>query len=160
MVSPSPPRPSALLTPSADPSRDPPAGASPGSSSLLFAALTKQLTTSGRNVVARLSSRDCATVKSALRGLVASFVGVPPDAEDEEDWEEDGTQVFASGPKAASLAPDDVQNLAVWYAHRYRKAGSAGKNMEAAGEPNLVVLLEDLEAFDGKVLAAMIETLR
>ena len=69
--------------------------------------------------------------------------------------------MYAAGPKSAALAPEDVQNLAAWYQHRYAKtSGAGGKGKALTTGPNLVVLLEDLEAFDGKVLGAVIETLR
>lgn len=126
-------------------------------------------------------------MKGALRGVVASFVGGVAEEDEEEVGEEDGTQVseqycceetsrlgslqavltthhaqvYAAGPKSASLAPEDVQNLAAWYQHRFGKLPASPKNGKAPSPgPNLVVLLEDLEAFDGKVLGAVIETLR
>ena len=73
------------------------AGASPGSSSLLFTSLCRQLTTApavifGEErppcIVSRLTSRDCASIKSALRALIAGFLGSAP-ADDEQGEEGD-----------------------------------------------------------------------
>lgn len=68
-----------------------------------------------------------------------------------------------------------MQNLTAWFAHRYRRADQGEPvlslavalrltwelcvSASAKDEPTLVVLLEDLEGMDGKVLGLMFETL-
>lgn len=75
------------------------AGASPGSSSLLYASLVRQLTrplpadqaTQQRPcLVSRLASRDCSNIKNALRSLIGGFVGsdIEIDGDDEGDEED------------------------------------------------------------------------
>ncbi|BGP37813.1 Origin recognition complex subunit 3 [Rhodotorula kratochvilovae] len=141
-------------------------GASPGSSSLLYSSLTRQLThpTAGSTeanvapphrscIVSRLASRDCSNIKNALRCLIGGFVG--SDIEIEADDEDEDDEVLVGGPatlKSALIVPEDLTNLKAWYEHRFGK-----KDSEEA--PTLVVLLEDLEAMDGKVLTQMIDAL-
>ncbi|KPV75780.1 uncharacterized protein RHOBADRAFT_52808 [Rhodotorula graminis WP1] len=120
-------------------------GASPGSSSLLYSSLTRQLTSPAPRpppaadanddpspadhprpcIVSRLASRDCSNIK---KGWAPSTL------------------------KSAMIVPEDLQNLQAWYEHRFGK-----KDSEDA--PTLVVLLEDLEAMDGKVLTQLIDAL-
>ncbi|GAA6029372.1 hypothetical protein JCM8097_003642 [Rhodosporidiobolus ruineniae] len=137
-------------------------GASPGSSSLLFSSLIRLLSrpsTSSADtapppcLVSRVSSRDCSNIKNALRSVIGGFIGGAANVElDEED--EDEMEV-ASGPatiKSALLVPEDMLNLKAWYEHRYAKS-------DAGAAPTLAILIEDLEAMDGKVLTQLIETL-
>ncbi|GAA5978195.1 hypothetical protein JCM10908_004267 [Rhodotorula pacifica] len=139
-------------------------GASPGSSSLLYSSLVRQLagtstepnseTFSRLCLVSRLASRDCSNIKNALRSLISGFIGsdLDVDLDDEDDEEED---VFSTGPatrKSEMLVPEDMLNLQAWYEHRFAK-------QDADLAPKLVVLIEDLEAMDGKVLTQMIDTL-
>ncbi|BGP18746.1 Origin recognition complex subunit 3, partial [Rhodosporidiobolus nylandii] len=138
-------------------------GAYPGSSSLLYSSLIRLLTrpSSSSNpaaqapcIVSRVSSRDCSNIKNALRSVIGGFVGSAANVEIEDDDEEEEMEV-ASGPatlKSALIVPEDMLNLKAWYEHRYGK-----KDSESA--PNLAVLLEDLEAMDGKVLTQLLETL-
>ncbi|GAA5938683.1 hypothetical protein JCM3775_001959, partial [Rhodotorula graminis] len=148
-------------------------GASPGSSSLLYSSLTRQLTSPAPRpppaadanddpspadhprpcIVSRLASRDCSNIKNALRSLIGGFVG--SDVEMEADDEDDEDEVGGWAPstlKSAMIVPEDLQNLQAWYEHRFGK-----KDSEDA--PTLVVLLEDLEAMDGKVLTQLIDAL-
>lgn len=77
----------------------PPTGASPGSSSLLYSSLVRQLSgpTSGDSdaassrpcLVSRLTSRDCSNIKNALRSLIGGFIGSDLDVELEDDEDED-----------------------------------------------------------------------
>ena len=76
-----------------------PTGASPGSSSLLYSSLVRQLsgTTSSDSdaassrpcLVSRLTSRDCSNIKNALRSLIGGFIGSDLDVELEYDEDED-----------------------------------------------------------------------
>ncbi|GAA5904649.1 hypothetical protein JCM8208_004840 [Rhodotorula glutinis] len=154
-------------------------GASPGSSSLLYSSLTRQLTSpaprappaaadadadpSPRSeadlarpcLVSRLASRDCSNIKNALRSLIGGLVGsdVEIEADDEDDEDEVvGGWAPSTTLKSAMIVPEDLQNLQAWYAHRFGK-----KDSDDA--PTLVVLLEDLEAMDGKVLTQLIDAL-
>ncbi|KAL8293081.1 hypothetical protein RQP46_000775 [Phenoliferia psychrophenolica] len=127
-------------------------GAGPGTSSLLFSALSRQLVDSeeGRDpcIVSRFTSRECSNIKSAMRALISGFVGsAAPDVEDDQDGEDEAGPV---GVKSAALTPEDMHNLVAWYSRRSRTGTS---------RPTLVVLLEDLEAMDGKVLAQMVDVL-
>lgn len=73
-------------------------GTSPGSSSLLFTALARQLTHRDNVeegdeptpcIVSRIRSRDCAKIKNALRSILAGFVGTEVERDDEvEDFQE------------------------------------------------------------------------
>ncbi|GAA5845942.1 hypothetical protein JCM5353_008175 [Sporobolomyces roseus] len=139
-------------------------GASPGSSSLIFSSLIRQLvqpTTANDTrkrkptIVSRLTSRECSNIKNALRSLIAGFVGSDADLELDDDEEEDEA-VFAqqrsSALKSTLMVPEDLHNLVAWYEHRF---GKKGKDQA----PTLVILLEDLEAIDGKVLNQLISTL-
>ncbi|GAA5979191.1 hypothetical protein JCM11641_008456 [Rhodosporidiobolus odoratus] len=138
-------------------------GASPGSSSLLYSSLIRLLSSSSTveeadrqtpTLVSRVSSRDCSNIKNALRSLIGGFVGGVASVELDEG-EEDDDMDLAAGPaslKSAMLVPEDMRNLKAWYEHRYGK-------QDTTSAPSLVVLLEDLEAMDGKVLTQMIETL-
>ncbi|KWU46587.1 hypothetical protein RHOSPDRAFT_15117 [Rhodotorula sp. JG-1b] len=139
-------------------------GASPGSSSLLYSSLVRQLsgTTSSDSdaassrpcLVSRLTSRDCSNIKNALRSLIGGFIGSDLDVELEYDEDED-EEVFTTGPatrRNEMLVPEDMLNLQAWYEHRFAKR-------DADSAPKLVVLIEDLEAMDGKVLTQMIDTL-
>ncbi|BGP22666.1 origin recognition complex subunit 3 [Rhodotorula toruloides] len=137
-------------------------GASPGSSSLLYASLVRQLTwpssanqpaQRSSSLVSRLASRDCSNIKNALRSLIGGFIG--SDIEIEADDEGDEEDQHAGGPatlKSALFVPEDMLNLQAWYEHRFGKKDSDNA-------PTLVILLEDLEAMDGKVLTQMIDTL-
>ncbi|BGP29911.1 Origin recognition complex subunit 3 [Rhodotorula toruloides] len=137
-------------------------GASPGSSSLLYSSLVRQLTrpapansSSPRRpcLVSRLASRDCSNTKNALRSLIGGFIGSDIEIEADEEGEEEDQHI--GGPatlKSALFVPEDMLNLKAWYEHRFGK-----KDSENA--PTLVLLLEDLEAMDGKVLTQMIDTL-
>ncbi|GAA5894557.1 hypothetical protein JCM5296_005129 [Sporobolomyces johnsonii] len=142
-------------------------GASPGSSSLLFSSLIRQLTRpltpssssaaspSKPCIVSRLTSRDFSNIKNALRSLIAGFVGSDIEIEmDEEDEDDEGVGYAprTSTLKSALLVPEDMLNLTAWYEHRFGKK-------EKDNAPTLVVLLEDLEATDGKVLTLLLETL-
>ncbi|KAM0753608.1 hypothetical protein T439DRAFT_377780 [Meredithblackwellia eburnea MCA 4105] len=146
-------------------------GVGPGTSSLVFTALDRQLSQSHPqldeepqlddgdveintpSLVSRLSSRDCPNLKSALRALTAGFVGHASLREntviDDEEEDEAGT----AGTKAGALAPEDMLNLVAWYQHQLR--GGREDHLQ----PNLVILLEDLEGMDGKVLTQMIDVL-
>ncbi|GAA6023827.1 hypothetical protein JCM10207_005386 [Rhodosporidiobolus poonsookiae] len=137
-------------------------GASPGSSSLLYSSLIRQLahpapaqdTHTRPCLVSRLSSRDCSNIKNALRSLIGGFVGSAANVELEEDDEDEELDI-ATGPatlKSALLVPEDMLNLTGWYEHRFGK-------QNPALTPTLAILLEDLEAMDGKVLTQLIETL-
>lgn len=92
-----------------------PTGASPGSSSLLYSSLVRQLsgTASGDSdaaassrpcLVSRLTSRDCSNIKNALRSLIGGFIGSDLDVELEDDEDEDGEVlvrlVIRSRPKS------------------------------------------------------------
>jgi hypothetical protein len=83
-------------------------GASPGSSSLLFSSLCRQLTTVPAKdetraertprhpcIVSRITSRDCTNIKSAMRTLIAGFIGSGSASGDNEyyDDEEEGGMV-------------------------------------------------------------------
>ncbi|GAA5837528.1 hypothetical protein JCM9279_006781 [Rhodotorula babjevae] len=148
-------------------------GASPGSSSLLYSSLTRQLTSPAPRappaaaanddplfaheprscIVSRVASRDCSNIKNALRSLIGGFVG--SDVEMEADDEDEDDEVSGCAPstlKSAMIVPEDLQNLQAWCEHRFGK-----KDSENA--PTLVVLLEDLEAMDGKVLTQLIDAL-
>lgn len=80
------------------------------------------------------------------------------------------------------IVPEDLQNLQAWYEHRFGKKGAARVwfpppprstlvshrarsrahpllSTDSADAPTLVVLLEDLEAMDGKVLTQLIDAL-
>ncbi|GAA6050059.1 hypothetical protein JCM3770_001349 [Rhodotorula araucariae] len=142
-------------------------GASPGSSSLLYSSLTRQLAQTGHHrmsesdlspshrpcIVARLASRDCSNIKNALRSLIGGFVGSDVEIEaDDEDDEDDGLIGGPATLKSALIVPEDLQNLKAWYDHRFGK-------MDSEETPMLVVLLEDLEAMDGKVLTQLIDAL-
>ncbi|GJN88670.1 hypothetical protein Rhopal_001636-T1 [Rhodotorula paludigena] len=105
-------------------------------------------------LVSRLTSRDCSNIKNALRSLIGGFIGSDIDLEAEEDGE-DEEEVLTGGPsalKSQMLVPEDLLNLKAWYEHRFDKK-------EEDEAPTLVVLLEDLEAMDGKVLTQMIDAL-
>ncbi|GAA5820712.1 hypothetical protein JCM10212_000837 [Sporobolomyces blumeae] len=157
-------------------------GASPGSSSLIFSALTRQLTdpsapqTSAQPraaseaqdcspspaaplldrpspvLVSRLTSRDCSNIKNSLRSLISGFIGSDAELEVDED-DEDQEAVYAaqksSTSKSTLMVPEDLLNLVGWYEHRFGK-----KDQERS--PKLVVLIEDLEAVDGKILNQLI----
>ncbi|TNY23682.1 origin recognition complex subunit 3 N-terminus-domain-containing protein [Rhodotorula diobovata] len=147
-------------------------GASPGSSSLLYASLTRQLAAPDPRpdphsagampsatprrpcLVSRLASRDCSSIKNALRSLIGGFVGsdVEIEADDEDDEDGQGQSWGPATLKSALIVPEDLQNLQAWYEHRFGKKDSADA-------PTLVVLLEDLEAMDGKVLTQLIDAL-
>ncbi|ORY59430.1 origin recognition complex subunit 3 N-terminus-domain-containing protein [Leucosporidium creatinivorum] len=103
-------------------------------------------------IVSRLTSRECGNIKNAMRSLIAGFIGNAPEMLD-DDEDEDGPAIVTSKLKSATLVPEDMQNLTAWFAHRYRQEGAEKE------EPTLVVLLEDLEGMDGKVLGLMLETL-
>lgn len=124
-------------------------GAGPGTSSLVFSALCRQLVEpfdgSDRDpcIVSRITSRECANIKSAMRAVIAGFVGSAPDVEDNGDGDEDqvsyrdyfwhrscvsDTLHVKAGPmgaRSAALAPEDMHNLVAWYNRRNR-----------AGEPD------------------------
>lgn len=75
------------------------AGAGPGTSSLIFSALCRQLAAPKEGerepcVVSRITSRECGNVKSAMRAVIAGFVGSAFEGEDEGEGDED--QVRAS----------------------------------------------------------------
>ncbi|GAA5975281.1 hypothetical protein JCM21900_003849 [Sporobolomyces salmonicolor] len=142
-------------------------GASPGSSSILFSSLIRQLARPVNPspssaalppkpcIVSRLTSRDFSNIKNALRSLIAGFVGSDVEIEmDEEDEDEEGVGYAprTSTLKSALLVPEDLLNLTAWYEHRFGKK-------EKDNAPTLVVLLEDLEATDGKILTLVLETL-
>ncbi|SCZ97420.1 BZ3500_MvSof-1268-A1-R1_Chr4-2g07202 [Microbotryum saponariae] len=136
-------------------------GANPGASALLFSSLTRHLvlphhqdqTTANSappSLVSRISSRDCVSLKSALRSVISGFMGRPKfDDSDEEDAE--GEAVVSSGLKSATLPADDVRNLCVWYAHKYRNTQQM--------RPGLVVMIEDLEGIDAPVMTSLFEVL-
>ncbi|GAA5881279.1 hypothetical protein JCM3774_000950 [Rhodotorula dairenensis] len=138
-------------------------GASPGSASLLYSSLVRQLSGAGSDnpeassqpcLVSRLTSRDCSNIKNALRTLIGGFIGSDIDVElDDDDDEEE--EILSTGPatrKSEMLVPEDMLNLQAWYQHRFAKH-------DAHTAPKLVVLIEDLEAMDGKVFTQMIDTL-
>ncbi|GAA5894668.1 hypothetical protein JCM6882_006652 [Rhodosporidiobolus microsporus] len=145
-------------------------GASPGSSSLLYSSLTRQLTspppaspstadgdasTPAPCIVSRLSSRDCSNIKNALRSLIGGFVSSRANVEVVDEDEEDEEEMI-TGPSALKsqlLVPEDMLNLTAWYESRF------GKTDLDTPRPTLAVLLEDLEAMDGKVLTQLLETL-
>lgn len=96
-----------------------------------------------------------------------------------------GSQLAAPvSRKSEMIVPEDMHNLRAWYEHRYAKQGASrfffrsaslgckcrpvGKGLsshvvldfvDAQLAPKLVVLIEDLEAMDGKVLTQIIDTL-
>ncbi|BGP05881.1 Origin recognition complex subunit 3 [Rhodotorula toruloides] len=137
-------------------------GASPGSSSLLYSSLIRQLTRSTSMnsstpqrpcLVSRLASRDCSNIKNALRSLIGGFIGSDVEIEADDEGEEEDQHV--GGPatlKSALFVPEDMLNLKAWYEHRFGKKDSDNA-------PTLVILLEDLEAMDVKVLTQMIDAL-
>ncbi|POY76587.1 hypothetical protein BMF94_0176 [Rhodotorula taiwanensis] len=142
-------------------------GASPGSSSLLYSSLVRQLSSVDSDTVdesaptavrpcliSRLASRDCSNIKNALRSLIGGFIGssLDVDLEDEDDEEEDAFLAAPVSRKSEMIVPEDMHNLRAWYEHRYAK-------QDAQLAPKLVVLIEDLEAMDGKVLTQIIDTL-
>ncbi|GAA5910943.1 uncharacterized protein JCM6883_000651 [Sporobolomyces salmoneus] len=140
-------------------------GASPGSSSLIYNSLIRQLVYPSAEaaaerakpvLVSRLTSRECSNIKNALRSLIAGFVGsdaeLELDDEDEEDEIIHARQRSSALLKSTLMVPEDLQNLVAWYEHRY---GKKGKDQA----PTLVVLLEDLEAMDGKVLNQLVAAL-
>lgn len=76
--------------------------------------------------------------------------------------------------KSEMLVPEDMRNLRAWYEYHYGKQGMLRFPLrpkpafshralswctESDSAPTLVVLIEDLEAMDGKVLTQMIDTL-
>lgn len=174
------------------------AGASPGSSSLLYSSLIRQLTRSTSTnsstaqrpcLVSRLASRDCSNIKNALRSLIGGFIGSDVEIEADDEGEEEDQHVRTAfslparsltvlarqvgGPatlKSALFVPEDMLNLKAWYEHRFGKKGARGRPPHPTGRtdlppadsdnaPTVVVLLENLEAMDGKVLTQMIDSL-
>ncbi|GAA5822740.1 hypothetical protein JCM11251_004361 [Rhodosporidiobolus azoricus] len=144
-------------------------GASPGSSSLLYSSLTRLLSTANPTsstsasepcIVSRLSSRDCSNIKNALRSLIGGFVGSRANVEVVDEDEEEDEMDFHVGAagggartlKSQLLVPEDMRNLTAWYESRFGK-----NNSDTA--PTLTILLEDLEAMDGKVLTQLLENL-
>lgn len=117
------------------------------------------------SLVSRLTSRDCPNIKTALRSIIAGFIGAAAGSratmgfdDDDDDENEGGPKIASSGLKSAAIVPEDMHNLLAWYNFTYKrnKAGSAAGSVDS---PTLVILLEDLEGIDGKVLAALFETL-
>ncbi|GAA5932677.1 uncharacterized protein JCM15063_002175 [Sporobolomyces koalae] len=75
-------------------------GASPGSSSLVFTSLLRQLrlAPAGQSIdtrvdkpclVSRLTSRECSNIKNALKSLIAGFVGSDVELELDDDDDDD-----------------------------------------------------------------------
>ncbi|GAA5932684.1 uncharacterized protein JCM15063_002176 [Sporobolomyces koalae] len=57
-----------------------------------------------------------------------------------------------SALKSSLMVPEDMQNLVAWYESKHGKRGTDQA-------PSLVVLIEDLEAFDGRTLTQLVTTL-
>lgn len=93
-----------------------------------------------------------------MRTLVQSFVGQdmhdPRNAEDSDDEGYDLEQRSPRKParnKASRVSLEDFSHVAKWYEHLKQRGKAPAK---------LVLVLEDLESMEGRVLEPIIRTLR
>ncbi|GAA5968734.1 hypothetical protein JCM3765_000851 [Sporobolomyces pararoseus] len=142
-------------------------GASSGTSSFVYNSLIKQLEGQRKDkgkgkgkgvLVSRLNSRDCGnSIKNCLRSIISGFISQHnhdifhhQEVEEEEDDEEgDDQPTMTCSSKSSLIVSEDLNNLLCWYKHEFK---------EQEG-PTLVILLEDLESFPGKILNQLIKNL-
>lgn len=118
----------------------PATGASPGSSSLIYNSLIRQLVHPSRSrdtadqfksvIVSRLTSRECSNIKNALRSLIAGFVGSDADLEADDDDDED-----AASCTLRDLQEEPVLTCASWRGTGLRAAEKRGPAQEYAHGP-------------------------
>ncbi|RCH84657.1 Origin recognition complex subunit 3, partial [Rhizopus stolonifer] len=110
-----------------------------------FAHIASDLKQTERNFVSLIQAKDCSTVKNMIKVMIERFMEntneeMDPVIEDEED-EQPSYQVGSSIAKESKALPFDMQLLEGWYNHKSNKL-----------RPNLVVILQDFEAFEPSVL--------
>ncbi|CAO3680019.1 unnamed protein product [Rhizopus stolonifer] len=110
-----------------------------------FAHIASDLKQTERNFVSLIQAKDCSTIKNMIKVMIERFMEntneeMDPVIEDEED-EQPSYQVGSSIAKESKALPFDMQLLEGWYKHKSNKL-----------RPNLVVILQDFEAFESSIL--------
>ncbi|KAJ3300169.1 hypothetical protein HK104_003779 [Borealophlyctis nickersoniae] len=109
---------------------------------LVFSQIATKLSNEAGHLVATLPSKDCPTLKSAIKNLIEQFLGLERDVKDDDVDEVSGNWLSASF-KSAKLPNYDMQILDGWF----RQLKNPG---------NLVIIIPDFEAFDAEVLQDLI----